>query len=201
MDSLRSSCVCVGHNTCPVMDAPKLLNNHPIALNHASIRATVFYGTYISVAYIKCRMLACVSFISFVFYMKTSIVKQKHIRTWIDKVNRDHSRCGLSQPETTLQCNIACHWLNPYPKWSLQLYQTKYYMHYQFGNKTPSIGWCRLQCFPINVRTVVRRCGGQQYIYSQKIYHCPNAIVPALRSKDKFYESHEPAKSDNNATT
>ena len=32
--------------------------------------------------------------------------------------NRDYSGCGLSQWETTLQCNIVSHWLRPYPEWS-----------------------------------------------------------------------------------
>ena len=31
----------------------------------------------------------------------------------------DHSVYGLSQWKTTLQCNIVCHWLNPYKEWSL----------------------------------------------------------------------------------
>ena len=32
---------------------------------------------------------------------------------------RDHSGYGFSQWETTLQCNVVSHCLNPYPEWSL----------------------------------------------------------------------------------
>ena len=34
-------------------------------------------------------------------------------------VGRDHSGYGLSQWETTLQCNVVYHWLSPCPEWSL----------------------------------------------------------------------------------
>ena len=33
--------------------------------------------------------------------------------------HRDHSGYGISQWETTLQCNVVSHWLSPYTKWSL----------------------------------------------------------------------------------
>ena len=32
--------------------------------------------------------------------------------------DRDNSGYGLSQRETTLQCNVVSHWLSPYPGWS-----------------------------------------------------------------------------------
>ena len=35
---------------------------------------------------------------------------------------RDHSGYGLSQWETTLQCNDVSHWLSPYPEWSVTAY-------------------------------------------------------------------------------
>ena len=31
----------------------------------------------------------------------------------------DHSECGISQWETTLQRNVVSHWLSPYPERSL----------------------------------------------------------------------------------
>ena len=34
---------------------------------------------------------------------------------------RDHSRYGLSQWDTTLQCNVISHWLSPYPECFLEL--------------------------------------------------------------------------------
>ena len=43
----------------------------------------------------------------------------------------DHSGYGLSQWETTLQCNVVSHWLSPYPEWSLLLYCL----------------WCHNSCF------------------------------------------------------
>ena len=33
----------------------------------------------------------------------------------------DQSLCGLSQWETTLQCNVVSHWLSPYPEWTLDI--------------------------------------------------------------------------------
>ena len=33
--------------------------------------------------------------------------------------NKDHSEFGFSQWETTLHCNVASHWLSPYPEWSI----------------------------------------------------------------------------------
>ena len=33
-----------------------------------------------------------------------------------------HSGYELSQWQTTLRCNVVCHWLSPYPKWSLCVY-------------------------------------------------------------------------------
>ena len=37
---------------------------------------------------------------------------------------RYHSGYGLSQWETTLQCNVVSHWLSQYPEWSLKWYPT-----------------------------------------------------------------------------
>ena len=34
----------------------------------------------------------------------------------------DHSEYGLSQSQTSLQCDVISHWLRPYPKWSLYRY-------------------------------------------------------------------------------
>ena len=38
---------------------------------------------------------------------------------YIPRIIRDHSEYGLSQWETTLHCNVVCHWLSPYKEWSL----------------------------------------------------------------------------------
>ena len=57
----------------------------------------------------------------------TKIQRNNHVKTqsqsrfWWNNtdVDKDHFVYALSQWETTLQCNVASHWLGAYTKWSL----------------------------------------------------------------------------------
>ena len=53
-----------------------------------------------------------------------------NLHQWIlnllSTISRDHSGYGLNQWNTTLECNIVSHWLNPHPEWSLIFYQGHY---------------------------------------------------------------------------
>ena len=46
------------------------------------------------------------------------LVFNSYTSTFVQIV-REHPGYGLSQWETTLQCNVVSHWLSSYPEWSL----------------------------------------------------------------------------------
>ena len=46
-----------------------------------------------------------------------------------------HSGYGLSQWETTLQCNVVSHWLSPYAEWSLCSILRKISLYFHFRTK------------------------------------------------------------------
>ena len=56
---------------------------------------------------------------AYVHARNSSAVKSQLNPPYLDLT--DNSGCGLSQWETTLQCNVVSHWLSPYPELSLEM--------------------------------------------------------------------------------
>ena len=69
-----------------------------------------------SALYYRCVLHTCMKkskLFTHIFYDKTPFI------TVIVLSSRDQYTYGISQWETTLQCNVVSHWLSPYPNWSL----------------------------------------------------------------------------------